>query len=224
MRILAIETATATGSVALLEEDRPVVEIAEAVPQRHLEWLAPAIDRALRQAGWRPSDVQAVAVSRGPGTFTGLRIGVATALAWARALRIPLAAVSTLEALAEGLEARGLVCPVLDARRGEVAGALFERNGATERVLDDLVAPVETLIAALPSGRAVLFAGDAVGRYEARLRAHPRASFAPPERWIPRAAVTGALAWARLRRGDHDDLYHVAPVYARGAAVAKVAP
>lgn len=224
MRILAIETATAAAGVALLQEDRPVVEVAEAVPQRHLEWLAPAIDRALREARWRPSDVQAVAVSRGPGTFTGLRIGVATALAWARALRIPLAAVSTLEALAEGQQARGLVCPILDARRGEVAGALFQRNGSTERVLDDLVAPVEALVARLPSERPILFAGDAVGRYEAALRAHPHASFAPPERWMPRAAVTGRLAWQRLRRGDHDDLYHVVPVYARGAAVAAAQP
>jgi tRNA threonylcarbamoyladenosine biosynthesis protein TsaB len=196
------------------------VEVADAVPQRHLEWLAPAVGRALHQAGWRASDVQAVAVSRGPGSFTGLRIGVATALAWARALRIPLAAVSTLEALAEGLEARGLVCPVLDARRGEVAGALFERSGTTERLLDDLVAPVETLIAALPADRPILFAGDAVGRHASALRAHPHASFAPPERWSPRAAVAGALAWRRLRRGERDDLYHLAPVYARGAAAA----
>jgi tRNA threonylcarbamoyladenosine biosynthesis protein TsaB len=220
MRILAIETATAQGSVALLEDDRPAAQVAEAVPQRHLEWLAPAIDRLLRTVAWRPADVEAVAVSRGPGGFTGLRIGVATALAWARALEIPLAAVSTLEALAAGTAARGLVCPVLDARRGEVAGALFERDGATARLLDDRVAPVDALLAALPAGRPVLFVGDAVARHADVLARHPQATFAPPDQWAPRAAAVGAVAWRRLRRGERDDLYHVTPVYARGAALA----
>lgn len=217
MRILAIETATADGSVALLERDRPVVEVGDRVPQRHLEWLAPAIARALREAGWRPGDVQAVAVSRGPGTFTGLRIGVASAIAWARAAGIPLIATSTLEAVAEGVEADGLVCPTLDARRGEVAGALFERHGVPARVLDDLVAPVEALVSRLPKDRAVVFAGDALARYAEALRAHPRAVFAPAAQWAPRAAMSGRLAWRRLARGEHDDLYRVTPIYARGA-------
>lgn len=224
MRILAIETATASGSVALLDGERSVAEVADAVPQRHLEWLAPAIDRVLRQAGWSPADVEAVAVSRGPGSFTGLRIGMATAIAWARGRGVPLAAVSTLEAMADGLEAPGLVCPVLDARRGEVAGALFERNGTTRRVLEDLVAPVETLVSSLPADRPVLFAGDAVSRYPEALRLHPLAVFAPAEQWAPRAAVTGRLAWRRLRHGEHDELYGLAPVYARGAAVAAAQP
>ena len=219
MRILAIETATAAGSVALLERERPVIEIVETVPQRHLEWLAPAIEQALREAGWRPGDVHAVAVSRGPGTFTGLRIGVATAIAWARARGIPLVATSTLETLAEGLEAGGLVCPLLDARRGEVAAALFERDGAPSRVLDDLVAPVEAILARLPKGRSVLFAGDALSRYAEAFRAHPKAAFAPADQWAPRAAMTGRLAWRRLARGEHDDPYRVTPFYARGAAV-----
>jgi len=224
MRILAIETATASGSVALLERDQVITEVVETVPQRHLEWLAPAIENVLRAARWRPADVQAVAVSRGPGTFTGLRIGVATAAAWARASGVPLVATSTLETVAEGVEARGLVCPVLDARRGEVAGALFERNGTPRRVLEDLVGPVEALLTRLPKDRSVLFAGDALERHAEALRAHPRAAFAPPHQWVPRAAMTGRLAWRRLARGDHDDPYLVAPIYARAAALTAIRP
>lgn len=223
MRILAIETATASGSVALLERDRLVSDLAEAVPQRHLEWLAPALGRLLRAAGWDPADVEAVAVSVGPGSFTGLRIGIATASAWAHARRVPLIAVSTLEAVAEGVEVQGLICPVLDARRGEVVGALFERNGAPRRVLADLVAPVDALLARLPQDRAVVFAGDAIARHAGALGAHPRAQFAPPEQWSPRAAMTGRLAWRRLSRGERDDPYRVAPLYARGAGIT-VAP
>jgi len=220
MRILAIETATAEGSVALLEQDRLMRQVVAPVPQRHLEWLAPAIEQVLRAVGWRPADVQAVAVSRGPGTFTGLRIGVATATAWARATGIPVVAVSTLESVAAGVEAKGLVCPVLDARRGEVAGALFEVDGAVRRVAEEVVVPVEALLAELPKDRAVVFAGDALARYGEVLRRHPGARLAPADRWAPRAVTAGRLAWARLARGDHDDPYRVVPVYARPAPAA----
>ncbi len=219
MRILAMETATPIASVALLEGDRLVREIMESVPRRHLEWLAPSIARILGDAGWRPGDVEAVAVSIGPGSFTGLRIGVATAAAWARASDLPVVASSTLETVAEGLDARGLICPVLDAGRGEVAGALFERNGTPRRVLDDLVGPVHVLLSRLPRDRAVVFAGDAIARHGEALRGHPQAVFAPEPQWIPRAAMTGRLAWRRLSRGDHDDPYRLKPFYARGAGI-----
>lgn len=222
MRILAIETATADGSVALLDADRLVGELAAQVPQRHLEWLAPAIDRLLHETGWRPAEVEAVAVSVGPGSFTGLRIGIATAVAWARARSVPLATVSTLEAIAKGVAAAGLVCPLLDARRGEVAGALFECNGVPRRLFDDLVAPVDVLLARLPRDRSVVFAGDALARYTAALRSHPRAEFAPPALWPPRASATGALAWQRLRRDERDDPYRVTPIYARSAVFSEM--
>ena len=104
MRILAIETATSLGSVALLEGDRLVRSIEEEVPRRHLEWLAPAIRRLLSEGAWAPAQIEAVAVSRGPGGFTGLRIGIATAVAWARARAVPAVGVSTLAALAVGVE------------------------------------------------------------------------------------------------------------------------
>ncbi|MDQ7844297.1 MAG: tRNA (adenosine(37)-N6)-threonylcarbamoyltransferase complex dimerization subunit type 1 TsaB [Armatimonadota bacterium] len=220
MRILAIETATAEGSVALLEGDRVLRQVVASVPQRHLEWLAPAIDQALQAVGWRPAEVQAVAVSRGPGTFTGVRIGVATAAAWARATGIPLVAVSTLETLAAGVEEGGLICPVLDARRGEVVGALFEGDGALRRVTEDFVVPVEALLAELPKDRSVVLAGDALARYGEVLRAHPQVRLARADRWVPRAATTGRLALTRLLRGEHDDPYRVVPTYARPAPVA----
>ncbi|MGH2398477.1 MAG: tRNA (adenosine(37)-N6)-threonylcarbamoyltransferase complex dimerization subunit type 1 TsaB [bacterium] len=219
MRILAIETATAVASVALLEGDRLVREIMESVPRRHLEWLAPSIARILHDAGSRPADVEGVAVSTGPGSFSGLRIGVATAAAWARVRNVPVVACSTLETLAEGLDARGLLCPVLDARRGEVAGALFERNGTLLRLLDDSVGPVQELLARLPRDRAVVFAGDAIAHHGEALRGHPQPVFAPAAQWIPRASMTGRLAWRRLSGGHHDDPYRLKPRYARGAGI-----
>lgn len=220
MRILAIETATSLGSVALLEGDRLVRSLEEEVPRRHLEWLAPAIRRLLSEAAWTPAQIEAVAVSVGPGGFTGLRIGIATAAAWARARAVPAIGVSTLAALAVGVDAAGAICPMLDARRGEVAAALFSRNGVEpRRLFNDLVAPLDQILASLAGEESITFAGDALvkhaGAITARLGA--RAILAPEAQWVPRASHVGHLALRRLARGEHDDLYHLWPVYARAA-------
>ena len=220
MRILAIETATSLGSVALLEGDRLVRSIEEEVPRRALEWLAPAIRRLLSEGAWAPAQIEAVAVSRGPGGFTGLRIGIATAVAWARARSVPAVGVSTLAALAVGVEGAGAICPMLDARRGEVAAALFSRNGVEPRRLrDDLVAPLDQILASLAGEEPITFAGDALAKYAGAITARLglRAIIAPEAQWAPRAAHVGRLARQRLARGEHDDLYHLWPVYARAA-------
>jgi tRNA threonylcarbamoyl adenosine modification protein YeaZ len=94
-------------------------------PMRHLEWVAAAIEGMLRDVGSGPESVGGVAVGRGPGGFTGLRIGIATAAAWARARGVPVLGVGTLEVLASAAGEAGLVLAVLDAHRGEVAAALY---------------------------------------------------------------------------------------------------
>lgn len=226
MRILALETSTPTAGVALLDGERILQEVAAFVPQRHLEWLAPSIAQILRDVGWRPADVEALGVSVGPGAFTGLRIGVATAAAWARAREVPVVGVSTLETIAEGVTGNGYICPVLDARRGEVAGSLFERSVDLRRVLPDVVGPVGALFARLPHDKTIIFAGSALERYDAEIVKHPRAMVAPKEQWTPRAFTVGRLAWRRLSRGERDDPYRLRPMYARAAAftVGKGAP
>jgi tRNA threonylcarbamoyladenosine biosynthesis protein TsaB len=222
MRILAIETATSLGSVALLDGDAVVREVAERVSQRHLEWLAPAISGMLGASGWKPEDVQGVAVSRGPGTFTGLRIGIATAAAWAYARSVPVVGVSTLEALATGTAAagaRGLVCPLLDARREEFAFALFEWAPAFRRVLEDAVGPLDALLERVPEGRPVTFTGDGVPRIAERIRGRAGWRIAPEITWYPRAAFTGVVGMRRLTRGESDEPHLLRPVYARPAGI-----
>lgn len=223
MRILAIETATAQASVALLDGDAVVAETAASVPQGHLEWLAPAIASVLEAAQWRPEDVGAVAVSTGPGAFTGLRIGVTTAAAWAYARGVPVVGVSTLEVLAEGTATATsgdeLVCPVLDARRGEVAFALFEGRPPAVRMLDDAVGPVPTLLAQMPAQRRISFSGDGVPRLLDEIRLRPGWRPAPETFWYPRAAVTGAVGRRRLARGERDEPHLLRPVYARAAGI-----
>jgi tRNA threonylcarbamoyladenosine biosynthesis protein TsaB len=225
MRILAIETATSLGSVALLDGDEVVREITERVPQRHLEWLAPAVAGVLEASGWRPGDVQGVVVSRGPGTFTGLRIGIATAAAWAYACSVPVVGVSTLEVLATGTAASGtagLICPILDARREEFAFALFDAGRAVSRVLDDTVGPIGALLDRMPDGP-VTFTGDGVPRIVEALRERPGWRSAPEISWYPRAVVTGAVGLRRLTRGEADEPYLLRPVYARAAGITQPA-
>lgn len=218
MRILAIETATSLGGVALLEDERPIRLVEEEVPQRHLEWLAPAIRRLLSEGGVSPSQVEAVAVSVGPGGFTSLRIGITTAVAWARARGVPAVGVSTLAALAAGVTPKGYICPMLDARRGEVAAALFLTNRAGPKaVLGETVAPLVRILEMLPPEGLITFAGDALAKYEREVtsRLGARAIIAPPAQWAPRVAHVGRIGWRRLARGERDDLYHVWPIYAR---------
>jgi tRNA threonylcarbamoyladenosine biosynthesis protein TsaB len=223
MRILAIETATAHASVALLDGGALVREAAASVPQGHLEWLAPAIASLLEAAGWGPMDVDAVAVSTGPGTFTGLRIGISTAAAWAYARGVPVVGISTLEVLAEGTAAAtsgdDLICPVLDARREEVAFALFECRPRAARILDDAVGPVPALLARMPADRQIIFSGDGVPRLAGEIHLRPEWHPAPETVWSPRAAVTGAVGWRRLARGERDEPHLLRPVYARAAGI-----
>lgn len=221
MRILAIETATATGSIALLEGSTLLVEVRAPVPMRHLEWLAPAIAQVLADQDLTPAAVQGIGVSQGPGTFTGLRVGISTAVAWAHARSIPVIGVPTLEVLAFSVQTQGLVCPMLDVRRGEVAAALFSRGDGLTRVMEDIVGSLDQVLDVLPAHGPVVFAGDALERYMERLR-HlwgSRALMAPQGQWSPRAAAVGQLAAPRLLRGERYDPLTLLPIYPRPAAV-----
>ncbi|HSR10897.1 MAG TPA: tRNA (adenosine(37)-N6)-threonylcarbamoyltransferase complex dimerization subunit type 1 TsaB, partial [Thermodesulfobacteriota bacterium] len=137
MIVLALETATLAGSVALVDAGdgetgrRIIGENTLSNPETHSARLMPGIDRLLKEASLTIRDIGGIAVSIGPGSFTGLRIGVATAKGLAYALGIPVAGVPTLDALAATRPfSPDPVCPVLDARKKEVYAALFRCNGA----------------------------------------------------------------------------------------------
>jgi len=218
--VLGIETATARGSVAVAGPAGTIGARAAHVPGGHLEWLLPAIDDLLTALDLPRDAIDGLAVSIGPGGFTGLRIGVMTATAWATGLGRPVVGVSTLEAIAAGVEHRGPVLAALDARRDQVTAALFCVDaGRLERLTpDQLVRPAD-LPARLPrlSDEPVLLAGDALERYAGALLTGlaPWAAAAPPEQWWPRAEVVASLGRARLAAGESDDIYRLVPRYAR---------
>src|SRR2546425_10061626 len=130
MRVLAVETSTLAGGAALLDGELVVGEYVLDVSATHSERLMGAIDRLLTDAGWTVRDLEGLAVSVGPGSFTGLRIGLSTVKGLALALSIPIVAVPTLDAMAALLPFAALpVCPVLDARKREVYASLYRWDG-----------------------------------------------------------------------------------------------
>jgi len=141
MKLLAVETATSWLSVALLDDERVLIHHEQEAAGAHAMLLLPAIDGALMQAGLRLADLDGLACSIGPGSFTGLLVGLSTCLGLRAATRLPLVLVPTLEAIAWMVREQPLpICPVLTSRKGEVYWGVFQwKSERLERVLPEHV-------------------------------------------------------------------------------------
>lgn len=215
--VLAVETATATASVALWRGGELLGErgAPEGAPAAAV--LLPALDALLGEAALGLDAVDAFAVSVGPGSFTGLRIGVATVKGLAFGTGRPAVAVPTLQALAAAAPAGGPAAAVLDARRGEVYAAGFEEGGAPAAWLPEGVYPAANLVERLPPGCRVV--GEGVAVCAGALRAAPDATrvLVPPPEGRARAAHVGALAARVLAAGGVHDPAELVPRYVRRA-------
>ncbi|NLW17087.1 MAG: tRNA (adenosine(37)-N6)-threonylcarbamoyltransferase complex dimerization subunit type 1 TsaB [Firmicutes bacterium] len=195
---LAIESATLVASVAVGSDSRVLAEITSQVALTHSERLLPMIDQALRMAEVELPSVDCIAVSAGPGSFTGLRIGLATAKGLAHAHQISLYAVSTLEALA-WQQPVGLVVPLLDARREQVYAAIYERreDGFSTLMPPAALALSELLASPLLQQGPVRFVGEGATIYQEQiLKSHSQALFANPLHNWPRASSLALAAFA----------------------------
>jgi tRNA threonylcarbamoyladenosine biosynthesis protein TsaB len=210
MRVLAVDTSTMAGGVALLEDARVVGESLLDVRTTHSERLMLAVDRALGDAGWNARDLDGLAVAVGPGSFTGLRIGLAAVKGLALALGHPIAAVPTLDAMAAALPwTTRPVCPVLEARRGEVYASLYRWDGATMRREWDYLALAPEAVAGKLT-EPVIGVGDGVS-----LVASPWITAVRPIRRGPPAAAVGWLGEELLRRGQTVSPADLVPTYLR---------
>lgn len=220
MRILALETATAAASAAIWDETGPVAESFFYLPRAHSQQVMPIIDNMLRISGVTLLDLDGYAVSIGPGSFTGLRIGMATIKGLAQVSGKPLVGVCTLDALAENMIGHdGLICPILDARKNEVYTAVYRsRNWKMERLTDYLALSPGELPGLFSSSSAkVIFLGDVLPLYQEGLREvlGERAVFPRGDMIMPRAAKVGYLALPRLKSGRSDNLHTLKPFYLR---------
>jgi tRNA threonylcarbamoyladenosine biosynthesis protein TsaB len=210
MRVLAVETSTLSGGAALLDGERVVGEYTLDVRITHSERLMAAIDQLLSDARWTARDLEGLAVSVGPGSFTGLRVGLSTVKGLALALAIPVAAVPTLDAMAAMLPYAALpVCPVLDARKREVYASLYRWDGlGMRRQWDYLVIAPDDLARRLDEP--VIVVGDG-----AESISSPFARRVEPPRRGPAPAVVGALGHSRLAIGDTVAVADLVPIYLR---------
>lgn len=219
MLLLALDTATETGSLALVEDDQVLMEYSLESHNAYLTRLMPGVEAILRNTGKEVADLTAVAVSVGPGNFTGLRIGLATAKTLAWSLKCPLVPVPTMEGLAAQFPFQPHpIGVVMDAKRGEVFWGLFLCPEELPRGLEGpLRLPVEELPARLP--RPLLLTGPGLDVYHEALspQLSPEIAWAPPEMRRPRASTLARLALARLRQGQTANPAQLVPTYLRPA-------
>lgn len=216
MIVLAADTSTAFYSVAAVSVSGVHGEVNIGRDRRHSERLLATADGLLCELGLSRADLGALAVSVGPGSFTGLRVGVSAWKGLALGWGLPLIGVSTLDALARH-GSSGAVCPVLDAKMSEVFWGLYEVDESSAvRVRGPEVTSVEAMIAHLP--REVLLIGDGADRYRETIESMGcGARFAPAIHSFPRAASVGCVALEQLAAGDPGDAETVEPVYLRGS-------
>lgn len=217
MRILALETTERIGSLAAMCDGRLLAEIELDPHQRSAQSLAPGMKALLEGVGWRPADVDLVALTVGPGSFTGLRVEVTAAKVFAYAAGAQVLGVDTLETIAAASpHSHQAVSVGVDAQRGEVVARAFRRHAdgwfrplAPAELLD-----LETWIANLPVGMAL--SGPVLRKLAGRLP--PGVRVLGPRCWGPRASQVARLAARDSAAGRRDDLWTLAPRYSRRSA------
>ena len=215
MLILAFESSAKAASVALLREGALVSQYSQCSGLTHSRTLLPMAEDLLKNTETKLSEVDLFAVAHGPGSFTGVRIGVSTVKGLAWACDKPCVGVSTLEAMAwHGLSAGGLICPVMDARRQQVYNALFEiRDGAPRRLCKDRALSLEELAGELKAlDRPAFLVGDGTELTERYLNAAGIPCRTAPENLRWQSAWGVAMAARDKKSGSADDLL---PVYLR---------
>jgi tRNA threonylcarbamoyladenosine biosynthesis protein TsaB len=216
-RALALETSGRTGSVAAVEGGAVVAEEQFAHGLRHADGIIPIIDRLCRARGWCPDHIEEVYVSAGPGSFTGLRVGVTVAKTLALATGARVVAVPTAEVLARNAPRgwRNLVI-VLDAKRDQIFTATFARNESGQPVLVE-PARLDALTAVLArTQRPVHLLGEGIPFHQKFVPAgDPSIVVTAPDLWQARAAAVAEVGYAMARRGEFADPDRLTPVYVR---------
>ena len=219
MTILAMDTATIVSSVAVATKERVLAELTAETRFTHSETLVVNIEEVLRLADVKREELSAVAVSLGPGSFTGLRIGLAAAKAIAYALSIPLVGVPTLEVLAAACPSPGaVVAPLIDAQKGNAYFSLYrytERGLACEKEVS-VSSPQEIVETIAEVKSPVTIAGDFARKMVQRGVELPgNATLAPITHIMPRAALVAARAIVWLENGEGKSPMELEPIYVR---------
>jgi tRNA threonylcarbamoyladenosine biosynthesis protein TsaB len=214
---LGIDTANTPLSIAIVKNGELLIEENSSMAVNHSLRAMPAIEEVFLKVGMTPTEIDAIAVSEGPGSYTGVRIGVTIAKTLAWTLEKPLVGISSLKALAtNGLHFEGLICPIVDARRGNVYSAAYKfTNGNLESVIDDGHYSVEEFINKLENlNETVLFIGKDASLHKNEIveRLGQNAVLAPLHYNLPRAS---SLIYAAQQSTKITDVHSFVPEYRR---------
>jgi len=220
MRILALDTSTNVASVAILEDDVIIGEYSCNKGKTHSQRLMPMIQSLLEKVGLCATDMDAFSASIGPGSFTGLRIGVTTVKSMAFAARKPVISVHTLDALAYNCSmSKALICPIIDARNSQVFTAIYKFvNGKLERLTDYLGIHINELVDIIrPMEGEIVLLGDACSMHRDYFAAElgERLSIAPPNTALAKASSVAVLARNAFLDGKLESCYDMVPFYLR---------
>ena len=224
MIVLGVDTSTDSLSVGLINEEKILAEYNIPGILRHSSLLVPTIEKTLKKTGIGIAEVGLYSVGLGPGSFTGLRVGVTAVRALAIASDRPLKGIPTMDAIAHNAfiylrkkkedRKRLKICPVLDAKKNQVYSCIYSYRGdKIIRESDYLLEPVSALIKRL-RGR-VLFLGDGVSLYKEQLLSKKTldSSFFDSKKWFPRAGVIAKAALREFREGRSDNAFNLVPMY-----------
>ena len=217
MIVLGIDTSSSRLSIALRDKNGLLAERSYLSANQCSAVLLPNIKSLLRELGLGLGEINGFIVSLGPGSFTGLRIGVSTIKALAFALSKPVIGIPTLDVLAENISlVNSQICPILDARRGEVYSCIYKSDSRQiKRLSEYLVLPVRDLLKILKSR--TVFLGEGLFKYRDLIKRLNKglSLFAPQEDWFPQASVLTRLGLDRLLAKNIDSCYDLTPLYLR---------
>ncbi|UCC66676.1 MAG: tRNA (adenosine(37)-N6)-threonylcarbamoyltransferase complex dimerization subunit type 1 TsaB [Deltaproteobacteria bacterium] len=221
MMIVGIDTSTSCGSLGLIDGDQVVAEYSLHRRETHSARLIPSIQTLLKGAKLDLQDIDGLAVALGPGSFTGLRVGLSTVKGLALAAKKPVVGIPTLDALAHNLPfAPYLICPILDARKGEVYTALYkdEGGGRVKKLTPYQSLPPSVMLEEIPA-QETIFLGDGVRLYGELIkeRLGDRAFFAPSHLMHLRGTTVAELGMKRIMAGEKADTSSLVPIYVRAS-------
>ncbi|MDP3110961.1 MAG: tRNA (adenosine(37)-N6)-threonylcarbamoyltransferase complex dimerization subunit type 1 TsaB [Thermodesulfovibrionales bacterium] len=222
MKILAIDTSTMLGGIAIMDELNLIAETRLNVKATHSERLMAEIEHCLKQSSLKISDIDVFAVAIGPGSFTGLRIGLSAVKGLSYATGKPIVSVPTLDALALNFPySRYPVCTMLDARKKEVYAALFEWDNDNFKKLtnETSINPEEFMRNVLLRGEydKIIFAGEGAVIYKDKIIEvmGEKAIFASPEKTVPSPANVAYIGFKKALRGEFSEPVSLVPIYIR---------
>jgi len=216
--ILALDTTTFAGSAAVLKKTKLLAEVNIDSSSTYSERLLPSIDFILKTSGLKIKDIDAFSIAVGPGSFTGIRIGLSTIKSFAYASGKPIAPVSSLKALAFKLQhpRSRLICPILDAKKGEIYSVLFESTGSNlQEILAQGVYSPDQFFSLLPSHRVIHFIGNGVRIYRGKIYQYVKDKARFPLRSLFIAHEVGLLGYELIKANKGLDFREIKPLYFR---------